>query len=154
MDVLVLPREIREGEALYHDTVLTLVKELRVEGATAAYQHGPDSRDWIGEKHLSPAEIEFFVAISAHAGWDAVRSLLRRRHRTGRVRARVARVTQKDGEIRSEIFEVDGPGDEVARALELLERGEDAESTADEVDGGSSTSLVSDKPESDEAETR
>jgi hypothetical protein len=43
-DVLLLPREVADGQGLYDDSVVTLVKELRATGASAEYQHGPGAR--------------------------------------------------------------------------------------------------------------
>ena len=40
-DVLLLPREVADGQGLYDDSVVILVKELRTTGASAEYQYGP-----------------------------------------------------------------------------------------------------------------
>ena len=91
VDVMVFPRETEGERGLYHDSVITLVKELREAGATASFQHSPEMREWIGEKALSPIEISFLIGIASNAGWAAIAAVLRRRHRAGQVRARIAR---------------------------------------------------------------
>jgi hypothetical protein len=72
VDVIVFPRE-RDGErGLYHDSTITLVKELRRQGVTARYEHPQESRGWIGEKALTPDVVSFFVGIASSAGWDGL----------------------------------------------------------------------------------
>jgi hypothetical protein len=127
VDVMVFPRETEGELGLYHDTVITLVKELRNAGATASFQHPPKLREWIGEKHLSPDEVSLLIGIASNAGWAAIVAVLRMRHAAGRVRARIARYRKDASGTRWEWIKLEGPGDEVADAIEALQRSELAE---------------------------
>ena len=128
---LLLPREVQGEVGLYDDSAATLVKELRVAGATADHLHPADSREWIGEKHVPIIVADFFVALGAHAGWSALEALLRRGKTTDHVRVRVARYRRTPSETTSECFELEGPKDGVADALEVLES-----QRSEEPDGG------------------
>jgi len=139
VDVMVFPRETEGERGLYHDSVITLVKELREAGATASFQHPPEMREWIGEKALSPIEISFLIGIASNAGWAAIGAVLRRRHRAGQVRARIARYRGGASGNQWEWIALDGPGDEVADAIEALQKTELAnrlDATSDRVVGG------------------
>jgi hypothetical protein len=121
VDVLILPRRIGEdGVGLYDDSVLTLAKELREAGAQAEYQHATNSRRWIGEKGVPPVVLDLLIGIAGNAGWAALRAVCRG-HKNQGVRVRVARCKQKKTETQWEWFEAEGPGGEVATAIEALE---------------------------------
>jgi hypothetical protein len=139
VDVMVFPRETDGELGLYHDTVITLVKELRAAGATASFQHPPELREWIGEKHLSPDEISFLIGIASNAGWAAIVALLRMRHASGRVRARIARYRKDASGTRWEWIKLEGPGSEVADAIEALQQSEVAQAEPEprEIEGSS-----------------
>ncbi len=122
VDVLVLPRKIEDGQGLYDDSVVTIAKELRAAGVTADYQHGPDSREWIGEKAIPLFVVDLFAAVAGHAGWDGLRAVFRDKHSSDRVRIRVVRYVRNESGVRFECFKLDGTGKEVAEALETLER--------------------------------
>jgi hypothetical protein len=120
VDILVFPRQISDGRGLYDDSVVTLVKELREAGATAAYQHDRESREWIGEKAVPAVALMIVVGIATNAGWEALRAVFRR-HKSDRVHVKAARCTQTSAGTRWEWFEAEGTGDELATALEALE---------------------------------
>jgi len=124
VDVLLLPRELKDGVGFYDDSAITLAKEFRAEGASADYQQGPDSREWIGEKHLSPIEVDFLVGIASNAGWAALYAVLRIRHSAKRVRVRIVRRIKRGDERIWEWIKVEGSGEDVAEALRALDDSE------------------------------
>jgi hypothetical protein len=132
-DVLLFPREVVEGRGLYDDSVVTLAKELRAAGASAEYQHGPDARQWIGEKHIPVIVLDILAGIASNAGWEGLHAVVGRR-KAEQVRVRVARVRQTPAGEESEWYEIEGPGAEVAEALQALQEQPGA-SSLDEGDG-------------------
>jgi hypothetical protein len=118
-DVLILPREISDDRGLYDDSVLTLAKDLREAGITAEYQHPAEAREWIGERGVDIL-VAFIVGIASNAGWAALGALLRQRHAGDPVRVRAARISDREAGVDWEWFEVEGPGEDVADALEAL----------------------------------
>jgi hypothetical protein len=133
VDLLILPRKLDEdGDGLYDDSVLTLVKELRAEGITADYLHPPEERRWIGEKSAVALVVEFVIGVGGNAGWAALKALFRRRE-AGTIRVRLARRTSRGEEDEWEWFEAEGTGEEVARAIEALES---SSAESDEEDTG------------------
>jgi hypothetical protein len=119
-DVLILPREVVDGRGLYDDSVVTVAKELRAAGTSAGYAHGPDAREWIGEKGVDAIVLSLIVGIASNAGWAGLRALVGRA-RSNRVRIRVARVRETPDGPEAEWFQLEGPGDEVAEALRVLQ---------------------------------
>ena len=75
-DVLILPREVVDGRGLYDDSVVTVAKELRAAGTSADYAHGPDAREWIGEKAVDAIVLSLIVGIASNAGWAGLRALV------------------------------------------------------------------------------
>jgi hypothetical protein len=117
VDVVVLPREDSQGTGSYDDSVLTLAKELRAVGTSADYQHEPEARQWIGERSVAAIALAFVLGIASNAGWDALKLLFSTRYARDRVKGKVARCTQTADQLTWEWFDVDGTGEEVARAL-------------------------------------
>jgi hypothetical protein len=120
-DVLILPRETAGDVGRYDDSVSTLAKQLRASGATATYLHEADSREWIGEQGIDPIVLSFIVGLASNAGWAGIAALARRT--SGGVRAKVARCKETPDGTEWEWFEVEGPGAEVADALQALQPG-------------------------------
>jgi hypothetical protein len=117
-DVVVLPREVEEdGSGLYDDSVLTLAKALREEGASADYQHDREHRNWIGERSATAIVLTVVLGVASNAGWHALRRLFSKVHAADHVRGKVARCILHADEISWEWYEFEGTGEEVARAL-------------------------------------
>jgi hypothetical protein len=131
-DVLILPREVVDGRGLYDDSVVTVAKELRAAGTSADYAHAPDAREWIGEKAVDAIVLSLIVGIASNAGWAGLRALVSRA-RSNRVRIRAARIRETPQGREAEWFEFEGPGEEVAEALKVLE---DSNQTAPEQGNG------------------
>lgn len=132
-DVLILPRKTDDGQGLYDDSVVTVAKELRAAGATAEYQHDAGSRKWIGEKALTPLEVDLIAGIATNAGWAAIATVLGRRK--ARVRARLARCAKTPSGTQWEWFEVEGSGTEVADTVKSLQSERRNGAPLDEGDG-------------------
>jgi hypothetical protein len=130
IDVLLLPREIVNEQGLYDDSVVMLAKYLRAEGVSARYQHDPDERAWIGEKHVPQFVIDIIAGVGSNAGWDAFGALFKRQ-KSKEVRLRVARINETAEGREIECYELEGPGAEVAEALKVL-RYKDADTRADD----------------------
>lgn len=121
-DAVVLPREIDiNGRGLYDDSVITIAKELRSEGATASYQHDQASRGWIGEDGLAVIVLDLAIGIASNAGWSALSRVLRKNHPDDRVRVRVARFRKTGPNVGLDWFKVEGSGADVARALDAIQ---------------------------------
>jgi hypothetical protein len=119
-DIVVLPREIsQDGTGLYHDSVLTLAKALRNEGAAADYQHDAEHRNWIGEKSAAALALAFIVGVASNAGWAALVRLFASRG-DEHVKGTIGRVTRSGNETTWDFIEVEGSGEEVAAALRDL----------------------------------
>jgi len=120
-DVVILPREEDEcGIGLYDDSVLTLAKALRAEGASADYQHDREHRNWIGERSATVIVLSIVLGIVSNAGWAGLVRLFSKTHADDHVRGKVARCSQRGDSIAWEWYEFEGRGEEVARALEQI----------------------------------
>jgi len=121
-DVVVFPQEVEpDGRGLYHDTVVTIAKEFRAEGVSATYQHDQDARTWVGEKAATEVVLALVIGIASNAGWAALCRILRRQYDSDRVRVRVGRFRKTASEVSWEWYQLDGRGEEVARALAAIE---------------------------------
>jgi hypothetical protein len=118
-DVLILPARIEDGVGLYHDSVVTLAKELRADGVSAGYRHGPDARRWIGHKGVSAIVLEVVVGIVGNAGWAGIYALLKRGG-SSRIRIRLTRVQRSALGSDSQWYEIEGPAREVAEIVKQL----------------------------------
>ena len=118
VDVVILPREVDgSGTGLYDNSVVTLEKELRSFGASAEYEHGPDSRQWIGERSVAVIVLSVVLGIASNAGWDAVKCFFSERHPKDKIKGKVARCTQTADGITWEWFDIEGTGEELAKAF-------------------------------------
>jgi hypothetical protein len=121
-DLVVLPREIDdEGNGLYDDSAVTVVKELKAFGVEASYQHDPDHRTWIGEKSVEIVVLNLITGIASNAGWAALCKLVGRQHNTERVRLRVGRLRKSASGIAWDWYKLEGSGKDVATALAAME---------------------------------
>ena len=119
--MVVLPREIASsGLAVYHESVLTLVKELKLEGVSADYQQGESDRTWLGHRSVGTVALDFIVGVASGAGWEALRMLLLKRYAAATVKGTVARCTRTSDAVTWEWFEVEGSGTDVADVLARL----------------------------------
>lgn len=115
-DALILPTErAPDGTGIYHESVVTLAKELRAVDVRAEYQDDAASRKWYGERAVPLVVLELFVALGAHAAWDGIKAIIKRVPSDKKVRLRVARRPTPDDEW--ELLEAEGSGEEVANAV-------------------------------------
>jgi len=126
-DVLILPARVEDGIGLYHDSVVTLVKELRAAGVSAGYEHGPKARRWIGHKGVSTIVLDVVLGILGNAGWAGIYALLKRGG-SSRIRIRITRLQRTALGSDSQWYEIEGPAREVAEILKQLD--------ADDCSGG------------------
>jgi hypothetical protein len=121
-DVVVLPRETTDdGRGVYHDSVVTLVKEFKWLGVTAAFAHDREQRTWLGQKSFVPDLAAFAVGIASNAGWSALWWLLRSRKSTVSVRVTVARRRELPSGATWEEYVIEGKVGDVVEALAAIE---------------------------------
>ena len=121
VEVIVLPREIDgEGRGVYHDSAVTLVKELAPFGVSAAYAHDQGERLFYGERNFSAGVVNWVIGIASSGGWAALCWLVRKQYSEARVRLKIARCSQTANETTWEWFEVEGRGTDVADALDAF----------------------------------
>ena len=122
-DLVVLPREIApDGRGLYDDSVVTIVKDLRLLGVSASYQHDQDHRAWIGEQGHAQLVYDLIVGVAGNAGWWALCRLFAVERKSDKLRVKVARCTQEpDGKTTWEWYEMKGTGAAVAEAMAQIE---------------------------------
>lgn len=121
--VTLLPREFTEsGLALYDESVIDVVKDLRGQGIDADLAHASQDRSFIVEKSAELL-IAFVVGVASTAAWDALKTFARAR-KSDRLSVKVIeRISAKGTTWRRYTF--DGSGEDVARAIEATRRSED-----------------------------
>ncbi len=121
-DLVVLPSAVSEdGIGLYDSSVVDLVKQLRAEGVDASYLYGPAEREWVSEKGFTSDVLSFVLGVASNGAWEGLINLLRRNHARSPVKGKVTRCVQRaDGTTMWEWYEVEGTGEEVAKAFESL----------------------------------
>lgn len=123
VDAIVLAREVNDGFGDYDSSVITVVKELREAGAVAAYEHDQKARRWIGENAVETIALDLILNVMGSAAWAALCAVLRR-HRSEQVRVRWTRSRDPETGIETQWFEAEGPGEDVATALEAMQTDE------------------------------
>ena len=129
-DVLVLPVRVdANGNGVYPEETLFLVKRLAAAGASASYLHGPEQRLFEGRKGvIADAVATLILGIVSTAAWDGVKLLLGRRSK-GKLRVTFGQVERGDaGSARW--WQVDGDGTEVIEAIDKLLAGDAAREPA------------------------
>lgn len=120
-DVVVLPRQLgSDGRALYHDSVVTFVKEFADLDVSASFADEPDARGWVGEKALGALAVNLIVGIASSGGWDALCYVFGHRFKKAPVRVRAGRFKQTAAGTSFEWYEAEGPGEQVAKALAAI----------------------------------
>lgn len=130
--LVVLAREVADGDGHYDDSVITLVKELKVAGADAGFEHESAHRRWIGEKAFEPTALDLIVGVGSNAVWAALCAVVKHR-KSDRVRVRWGRHNDADDEL--EWFEAEGSGEAVASAIEATCSADEQESDEPEAQG-------------------
>jgi hypothetical protein len=129
-DLIVLPREVTaEGVGLYDDSVMTIVKDLRVVGVEASFAHDQDHRSWIGEQAAEVVVISLIIGVASNAGWWALSKLFGIERKNDQLRVKVGRCTQEEGRTTWEWYEMSGTGSAVAEAMAQIETPQDPSDT-------------------------
>jgi hypothetical protein len=98
-----------------------LVKQLLAEGVDASYLHPAGEREWTSEKGFADDALSFVLGVASNGAWAGLIHLLRRNHAKSVVKGKVTRCVQTaDGTTAWEWFEVEGTGEEVAKAFESM----------------------------------
>jgi hypothetical protein len=121
--IVVLPRDQRDGKAVYTEPSVMLVKELRATGADAAYLDPSDVRAFEVKKGvLGDGLLAVVIGIASNGAWEAIKALLRR----GPTQPlSVTYLELDDGnERRGLAWKVEGDPDAVLDAIDKLRRGE------------------------------
>jgi hypothetical protein len=77
--VLVLPLRLQDGKAVYSESSVMLVKELRSLGAEAKFLHTSGERTFEVRKSAVALVVAYVIGIASNASWDAMKTLLRKR---------------------------------------------------------------------------
>lgn len=132
--LLLIPREVHEGTAIYHDSHVATVKELRAEGFEAAFLASHEERGFVSEFSHS---IIYDLAIGVAGGlsveliralWQYVRSQSRGLSKPGavpHVRLHVAKIRDGDREVNGVTLEGPATEETPEALLELLLRRDD-----------------------------
>ena len=130
--LVVVAREVADGDGYYDDSVITLVKELKAAGADAGFEHASEHRRWIGEKAFEPTALDLIIGVGSNAVWAALCAVVKHR-KSSHVRVRWGRHNDADGEL--EWFEAEGSGEAVASAIEATRTADEQESDEPEAQG-------------------
>ena len=77
--VLVLPLRLQNGKAVYSESSVMLVKELRSMGGEAEFLHPSGERTFEVRKSAVALVVAYVIGIASNASWDAMKTLLRKR---------------------------------------------------------------------------
>lgn len=130
--IVVLPREQRDGKAVYTEPSVMLVKELRAAGAEAAFLDPSDVRVFEVKKGaVGDGLLAFVIGIASNGSWEAIKALFRKGPRQT---ISVTYLELDDGnERRGTAWKVEGDSEAVLSAIDKL-RGDDSQ--AGQVDDG------------------
>lgn len=120
--VLVLPlHEDEDGNGVYPEETLSLVKRLRVDGAKASYLHPPERRRFEGRKGvIADAVYTVALGVVSSAAWDGVKRLLGRSQK--RLDVTFGQLDGPEGDA-ARWWHVEGDGDDVLAAIDKLMSG-------------------------------
>jgi hypothetical protein len=127
-DIVVYPLAMEGDIGVYSESVLTLVKEWRVEGVDVQYLHDANHRTWLG---LNGAVIfTIVVGLFTSGAVATLQTLLTSKLQKVKVRLKAGRRIGADGSS-EEWIEAEGTGSELAAVLEVwMEGGVDGDGAA------------------------
>lgn len=73
-EIVLLPRTIEDGTAIYQDTHITAVKELRAAGVQASFLAQPDNRAFVSE-FSHDVVYQIAIGLATNITWDAAKAL-------------------------------------------------------------------------------
>ncbi len=116
--IAVLPLDVVDGQGVYSEPSVMLVKELRSLGADAAYAHPSEQRVFEVKKSAEALLVAFVIGIASSASWDLMKSLI---SRWKEARLSVTFVELEEGhDRRGAAWKVEGDADSVIRAIDSL----------------------------------
>jgi hypothetical protein len=136
-DLVVLPlREDENGNGIYPENTVTLVKRLRANGVDAHYLHPPERRRFEGRNgFVEIAVVSVILGVLSSAAWDGLKRLFSKRP-DARLKITFGRKVGLDGSSTS-WCEVEGDATDVIAAIDRLIKGD-----SQQVDSGEPSSTV------------
>lgn len=116
--IVVLPLEIVDGQGVYSEPSVMLVKQLRSLGADAAYAHPSEQRVFEVKKSAEALLVAFVIGIASNAAWELMKSFLAR-WKDARLSVTFVELEEEDGR-HGTAWKVDGDADAVIRAIDSL----------------------------------
>lgn len=122
--ITVLPLNVSNGQGVYSERSVMLVKQLRAVAADAVFAQPSDERLFEVKKSVEAVVVALVIGIASNVSWDLMKQLLRRWKED---RLSVTYVELEEGNRRrGQAWRVEGDADDVIRAIDRL-RGETAE---------------------------
>ena len=120
--LVMLPIRYVNGQAVYTESSMLVVKRLRATGLDAAFLDPPESRTFeVKESALTDAIVSFALGIGSSAAWDAVKAVFRRQSSgsTGKLSITYVDLDNNDGQ-RGTAWKVEGDSEAVLKAIDKL----------------------------------
>jgi hypothetical protein len=131
--LVVLPVRHANGQGVYTQTSVLLVKKLRAAGLSAEFLDPPESRTFEVKKSVfTEVIVSIALNIGGSAAWDAIKAVFRSRSAGEQPKLSVTYVDldSKDGE-RGKAWKVEGDSDAVLQAIDKLRQNVPAGSPAE-----------------------
>lgn len=121
--VVVLPLRLLNGQGVYAQTSVLLVKRLRAAGISADFLDPPESRTFeVKKSALGTIIVSFAINIGSSAAWDAIKRVFRSRsndEQKAKLSITYVDLDDKEGR-RGTAWKVEGDSDAVLQAIDKL----------------------------------
>ena len=121
--VVVMPIRQANGQSVYPQESLLLVKRLRAAGIDARFLDSSDKRTFEVQKSAFAILGNLVLGIASSAAWDGVKRFFGKRPDNNRLSITYVDLVDKDG-TRGTAWKVEGDGDAVLRAIDKIRQGE------------------------------
>lgn len=119
--LVVLPVRQVNGEGVYTQSSLLLVKRLRAAGLVAEFLDPPESRTFeVRKSALTVVIVSIALNIGSSAAWDAIKAVFRWRSAEKKAKLSVTYVDLDSEERRGMAWKVEGDSDAVLQAIDKL----------------------------------
>jgi hypothetical protein len=116
--ITVLPFAFLNGQGIYSEPSVMLVKELRALGADAVFAQPPEERLFEVKKSAEALLVALVIGIASNASWDLMKQLLQR-WREARLSVTYVELEEDNGR-RGQAWKAEGDADGVIRAIDTL----------------------------------
>jgi hypothetical protein len=125
--VVVMPIRQADGQSVYTQESLLLVKRLRVAGIDARFLDPPDQRTFEVKKSAFALLGTLVLGIASSAAWDAIKAFFRRES-DNKLAITYVDLEDKDGN-RGTAWKVEGDSNAVLQAIDKLRQGDSVRSS-------------------------